>query len=421
MGSVTEPGGKRGMHKNFLANAALVVASLFFSGALLFAAGEIYLQRQYGSVPPGPPAEWNTYDMRRGWALKPGRYSYFNVQAFRRVDLVINELGLRNAPLSRKPGPGVERVTVLGDSFVFGAPLNDGETITDQLQALAGSSFEVVNVSVPNYGTGQQLRFVEELQAKGYRLGRKLVLVFFTNDIQDNLGLQYSTLERNPWQPIFSVDASGNLQQTVPPRPRNTDDGGSRSLLGRSLFIPFLRYYLEVVVVSYPALLGIADAVGVTPRLPRTPGIVAGWHGPHWETMWRVTEGVLEHLVGTIRALPDAPEVFIAFAPSPFQVHESFRRIIEAGADRDARYASFLSDPDRPQRVLQALARRLDVPFIDMTPALRRAAAGTPARSLMYFPREGHLNEAGCAVAARVIYEQAIQEGNVSITGPEVR
>jgi hypothetical protein len=58
--------------------------------------------------------------------------------------------------------------------------------------------------------------------------------------------------------------------------------------------------------------------------------------------------------------------------------------------------------------VLQAVAGRLGVPFIDLTPALRRAAA----HSVLYFPREGHFNEAGCAVAAQVIYEQTIQNAH---------
>jgi hypothetical protein len=177
-------------------------------------------------------------------------------------------------------------------------------------------------------------------------------------------------------------------------------------LLARSLFFPFLRYHIEVLLVSWPTVLDVLEAVGMTPGLPRTPGIIAGWYGPQWETMWRVTEGVLEYMVRTIRAMHDAPELFIAFVPSPFQVHESFRRTIEAGAASDARYASFLSDSDRPQRTLRSLARRLDVPFIDMTPEVRQAAA----HSLMYFPREGHFNEAGCAIAAKVIYEQVIQQ-----------
>jgi hypothetical protein len=135
-----------------------------------------------------------TYDERRGWALRPGRYSYFDAQAVRRVEVAIDKIGLRNVPFARESERGVERITVLGDSFVFGTPLNDGQTITARLQARAGSSFEVLNVAVPGYGTGQQYRLIEELQAKGYRLGGKLVLAFFTNDLQDNLGDPERTL-----------------------------------------------------------------------------------------------------------------------------------------------------------------------------------------------------------------------------------
>lgn len=393
--------------KGFLVNAALVAVSLLFGSALLFAAGEIYMQAKYGALPPGPPVEWHAYDSRRGWTLRPGRYSYFDARALRRVDVVINELGLRNASLSREPEPGAERVIVLGDSFIFGLPLNHAETITGKLQALAGGSFEVVNVSAPGYGTGQEYRLLEDLQARGIRLGSKLVIVFFTNDIQDNLGLYYSTLERNPWQPVFSLDPLGNLQQTVP-RPFEPRSDGRRGLRERSMFIPFLRYHFEVAAASHPVILGVLEALGMTPDLPRTPGVIAGWYGPRWQAMWRTTEAVLEHLVRTVRAMPGAPEISIAFVPSPFQVHESFRRLIEAGAARDARYAGFLADPDRPQRTVQTLAGRLGVPFVDLTPELRRAAA----HRLMYFPREGHFNAAGGEIAARVIYEQAMQESD---------
>jgi hypothetical protein len=46
------------------------------------------------------------------------------------------------------------------------------------------------------------------------------------------------------------------------------------------------------------------------------------------------------------------------------------------------------------------------VPFIDITPAVRQAAA----TRLMYYPREGHFNEAGSRLAAQVLYERVIRE-----------
>ena len=52
-----------------------------------------------------------------------------------------------------------ERVTILGDSFVFTEALNDGEHFTDHLQKLAAERFEVVNVSIPGYGSTPAIHF----------------------------------------------------------------------------------------------------------------------------------------------------------------------------------------------------------------------------------------------------------------------
>jgi hypothetical protein len=391
--------------RNGLVNAALVGSSVLLALALLFAAGEVLLRAKYGAVPPGPPGEWSEYDATRGWAMKPGRYSYFEVRAARRVDVAINELGLRQGPVKPEPAPGVERISIVGDSFIFGPPVDDRETIPAQLQAIAGERYEVVNISAPGYGTGQQFRLIEQLRAGGFKLGSKVVLSFFTNDVQDNLALDYATLEPNPRQPSFTIDAAGNLQQVSPrpPGPRRPSSGPG--LLERSLFISFVRYQVEVLAVAHPRLVAALSAVGLAPSLPRTPGIVLGWHSPKWQEQWHASEQVIEYVVKQLRALPEAPEVYIAFVPSPFQVHDTFRRAVQDASDGDPMYASFLADTDRPQRVVQALAQRLQVPFIDITPAVRQAAA----RQLMYYPREGHFNEAGSRLAAQVLYEHVIQ------------
>lgn len=391
--------------RNGLINAALVGSSVVLALALLFVAGEVLLRAKYGSVPPGPPGEWSEFDEQRGWAMKPGRYSYFEVRAARRVDVAINELGLRQGPVKPEPAPGVERISIVGDSFIFGPPVDDRETIPAQLQAIAGERFEVVNISAPGYGTGQQFRLIERLRASGFKLGTKVVLSFFTNDVQDNLALDYATLEPNPRQPRFTIDAAGDLQQVSPrpPGPRRASSGPG--LLERSLFVSFVRYQLEVLAVAYPGMVGALSSIGLAPSLPRTPGIVLGWHSPKWQEQWQASEQVIEYVVKQLRALPEAPEVYIAFVPSPFQVHDTFRRAVQDGANGDPMYASFLADTDRPQRVVRALAQRLEVPFIDITPAVRQAAA----RQLMYFPREGHFNEAGSRLAAQVLYEHVIQ------------
>jgi len=395
------------MIRKVLVNTALVVASTAFALGLLFVGGELLLRAKYGSVPPGPPRGWAEFDERRGWTMKPGRYSYFEVRAARRVDVAINELGLRQGALAPEPPAGVERISVVGDSFVFGPPVDDAETIPAQLQALAGDGYEVVNISAPGYGTAQQYRLIEDLRAKGIKLGSKVVLTFFTNDVLDNLALNYRTLAPNPRQPAYTVDAAGELKQVSFPvaRAPRKDAGKPPGLLKRSLFAAYVHYQVEVLAMSYPRIVSALQSVGMTPSLPRTPGIVLGWHSPGWEEQWQVSARVIEYVVKQLRALPEAPEVYIAFMPSPFQVQETFRRAVASEAGEDARYKDFLADPDRPQRVLRTLAEGLDVPFIDLTPAVRAASAETP----LYYPREGHFNEAGCRVAAEVLYERVIR------------
>src|SRR5256885_15619234 len=119
--------------KKFFANAALVLASTCLSVTLLLAAGEVTLRWRYGALPTEWRVPMKIYDERRGWALQPGQYSYFDTKAARRVDVSINELGLRKRPLLRGAQAGEERIMLLGGFFVFGAPHAEDHTISDRL------------------------------------------------------------------------------------------------------------------------------------------------------------------------------------------------------------------------------------------------------------------------------------------------
>jgi hypothetical protein len=96
--------------------------------------------------------------------------------------------------------------------------------------------------------------------------------------------------------------------------------------------------------------------------------------------------------------------------PSPFQTEAAFRDLIASHADQDPRYAAFVRDPKRPQRVLAEFCREEDIRFVDLTPALARVTGA-------YFPREGHLTELGSAVVAGVL-ETALAE-NTAQAGPQ--
>ena len=160
-----------------------------------------------------------------------------------------------------------------------------------------------------------------------------------------------------------------------------------------------------MLVIANPALLDLAAALGIGPTLPRLPGIVAGWYEPGWEERWANTVDILRYLVARARSHYGA-RLYISSLPSPFQVSEAHRKVIEAKAAQDDRFDEFLMDPERPQRLLEAFCLEEQVPFIDTTAELRRADAGGP----VFFVREGHLNENGAEEVARILFDRIGQD-----------
>ena len=382
-----------------MANAILVLASLVVSGLLIFVVGEAYFRIKFGSaVDETADTSLYEFDQQRGWRLKPGEYSRFSFGSHRAVDVSINEWGLRDRALDAAAPAGTERVSVVGDSFVFAEALNTPNRFSERLQNLAGPAYEVINISVPGYGTGQQFRLIDDLVSRGFQIGSKVILVFFTNDIQDNLGLNYSSLKTDPLKPRFTVDGAGNLQSINPTE--NKKGRGGKNFWVRSLFFNFLKRRIEVAATRFPEIFVALDTVGLAPNVPRTPGIVAGWYGSGWEERWSATQDILGYVASYIETRLPGTELRIAFVPSPLQVEDVFKVMISRNLDADPRYAEFFNDIDRPQRMLRMFAEAQGIPFIDMTPALREAS-GT------YFPSEGHLSELGSEIAARVLYDGA--------------
>ena len=270
--------------KTYLTNFFLITLSVFITLAVCFAAGEAYYRVKVGGISIDPPVEWFDFHKDRGWALVSGRYHYFHFTALREVTTEINSLGTRNPPLTLNPASN--RISVIGDSFTFADALNEDEKFTSVIQKLSGDRSEIVNISVPGYGTGQQLLFLNELYEQGYDPGSKIVLVFFTNDLLDNVGLDYGTANPNSQKPAFFIEEDGSLNYTKPVKPMKKKVFAS--LGKRSLFARFVKQRAELLVAKYPWILNVASAFGYTPRLPRVPGIINAWYTPGWEDRWAI-------------------------------------------------------------------------------------------------------------------------------------
>jgi len=394
--------------------ALLVLSSLLIGCVLVFAAGEAYFRIRWNAGRHSAGPGWYVPHDQRGWALKPGDYTRFLPGVFREVRVSINSLGFRDREVSLRPSPGRPRITILGDSFGFGDSLNAEERFTEQLQALTGDSIEVVNVSVPGYGTGHEFLFIKELMDRGYDVGDKLVFVFFTNDVLDNMGLDYGDARRLPRLPAFSVSEDGELVLVPPvmPEPAEPQPPQRRPIHRRvygwikhRAFSYFLRERATSLAGRYPWVVRLLERCGAKLAPNRTPAVVVAWYSDGWQERWDTTKDILKYVAHYDGF--GSTEVVVAFIPSSLQVERTIQILAERFSARDPRYAELLRDPDRPQRELREFCEDSGIPFIDTTAALREASLESPA----YYLREGHLNAFGSKHVAGALHRWLLSEG----------
>lgn len=154
------------------------------------------------------------YDSRKGWFHAPGSHGRAFMGGPDSADVRINALGLRGPDIQRGKAPGVVRVLVFGDSFVFGVGVSEEHTLTSRLERLlnrsdsvaTGRRFEVINMGVSGYSTDQEYLLFEDI---GAALGPDLVLLFCVdNDFEGNTrDFAYQAY----YKPYFDLQPDGSL------------------------------------------------------------------------------------------------------------------------------------------------------------------------------------------------------------------
>ena len=119
----------------------------------------------------------------------------------------------RNADTSDSPAD--IRGICIGDSIVFGAGLNDDQTIPAQLSDVVtrrlGRKFECLNFGVSNYTTAQEAAFFRHKRGLSYD-PKIVVLGLYTNDFKTKAGLIKELGERIE---LISPDAPGGIAVTL--------------------------------------------------------------------------------------------------------------------------------------------------------------------------------------------------------------
>ncbi|HVS19912.1 MAG TPA: hypothetical protein VMT18_15005 [Planctomycetota bacterium] len=289
------------------------------------------------------------------------------------VELAINALGFRQAELpASEPSPARRRVTLLGDSFVFGAGVAEDQRLGERLAASA-PDLEVVSLGLPAWGTDQALLAWSELE--GPHANSRLVVL---THLPEHVVRNGADARMGRAKPRFEL-RDGALELVGVPVPAWTEDARAKIPASpRTLLRRHSRLYaLLAQSLRSPArrTLGRAEADPYPQYTDDAPS-------------WQVTRALFAELQRRVRAR--GAELALVIVPEARHLEPDFGE-----AHRSA--------------VLAACAE-LGLPALDLTPALRAArAAGVEP---LYFPSDGHWTLAGHTVAARAL-ERFLREAGL--------
>ena len=170
------------------------------------------------------------HDRTKGWFHAPGSRGRTFLGGPDRAEVRINSLGLRGPEPARPRPPGLRRVLVMGDSYVFGVGVDEEHLFTTRLArrlSREGAPVEVVNAGVSGYANDQQLVLLGEIGPA--LLPDVVVLVMCDNDFEGN-GESFSYQQY--YKPHFDLDGGRLLLRGVPV-PRLTPAQRLRRFLGQ--------------------------------------------------------------------------------------------------------------------------------------------------------------------------------------------
>lgn len=332
-----------------------------------------------------------------GESLRPHVSGVYREEGHAHVS--INADGFRDRPHSLSKPPDTFRIAVLGDSFVEALQVDVDKTFwsllahkLDACRPFGYRKIEVMSFGVSGIGTGPELLL---LRHRVWRYDPDLILLAVTlrNDVLNNS----KTLEQDPMRPYFVLDGHGNLKPDDSFRDSSEYRRRSsalhewgRRLADYSRALQFV-YWIETRVRN-------ASHAPKDPSLDPENFIYDSRPDRTEEEAWKITERLLAEIQRETRT--HGARLVVTLIPSDIQMHP----------DRRARLAelSRLRAPeiDYPNKRFAAMARRLDLAMVDLTPGLKNYAA--ERRRMLYgFPGGrlgfGHWNEEGHAAASEIL------------------
>jgi lysophospholipase L1-like esterase len=292
------------------------------------------------------------------------------------------------------------RLLVLGDSYVWGFGVEDGEIFTSLMEQKTGSVIEVVNVGVSGYGNDQEYLQWRE-KARLWEPDDVVLVITPYTDIVDNL---FPNRYGYP-KPCFIPTETGELQLTNVPVPRTSEfsneetTGVDIEALGSLAGLLSRSYLARMLVNAGSRYKGIRKALESHDLIPRRlPGY--DWEYPLYlstpsqqtREAWRIMFGILDLFDREVRGA--GHQFTVVIVPSIIQVYPELWEQFRAG--HAAPHTGTL-DREMPNKVIRSWCRDRHVPVIDLLPEF--AAAGR-TNAYLYYPYNRHWTPAGHALVA---------------------
>lgn len=195
--------------KNPLKTAALAAASLAI--ALIVVEGALRIL----DPDTNPSASWHSHPVL-GWTHNPRQSDEYHAFG-ETVREAYNSKGFLDIEHELEKPPDVRRIVVLGDSFSAAAGVNLEDSFVRRLDqilyARTSAEWQVINLGVGDFGTGQQWLALEH---HGLAYDPDIVVhqIFPLNDVCNNsvdlAGLCKS--RKDPYRPYFVEAGDGELQ-----------------------------------------------------------------------------------------------------------------------------------------------------------------------------------------------------------------
>jgi hypothetical protein len=323
------------------------------------------------------------------------------------VRVATNADGLRGPGLPSAKAPGTRRLLALGDSFTFGAAVEQEEAWPWRLQELLnrscpGRRYEVVNAGMSGYGTGQARLLYSSLEQR-LRPDVAILGLSVVNDLLDDLCIEEASSRPKTTAPCFTLE-DDRLSLTPPAAPAPTPSAGWRP---RPRVIDFMLGQAKRLTVWHPGLLTLVGRTGYRPALPYMPATVASWYDPQYsEPGWRLTRHLLRDLRDHLAAR-DVPFVVLVI-PASLQVDFGLQAALRLLGEGQPAVRAFFDEPTRPQRLVGEFCREAGLECVDPLPALLEAErAGTRT----YYAMDQHWMPAAHALAAEAVARRLRDRG----------